>query len=108
MHRLLVGEIGVSRDDFLYSMRWWEMRSVINGYRRRERLTWTVARWQTFMLMHNGMTDLKKAGIYSASDLLPFPWEKADTATTVSDEEIERLQRMMREENARLKAEQSS
>lgn len=97
-----MGEIGVRRSDFLYYMRWWEVRSVISGYRRRERLTWTVARWQTFMLMHNGMTDLRKAGIYTASDLLPFPWEKTDAAPVVSDEEVERLQRMMREENKKI------
>lgn len=100
-----MGEIGFNRREFLRELRWWEVRAIIEGYRKRERLTWTVARWQTFLLMHNGMTDLKKAGIHTAADLIRFPWEKDDDVAPISDEEVERLQRMMREENARLAAE---
>jgi hypothetical protein len=36
---LLVGEIGVSRHEFLYDLRFWEVDAIIRGYRRRNRLT---------------------------------------------------------------------
>jgi hypothetical protein len=35
---LLVGEIGVSRHEFLYDLRFWEVDAIIKGYRRRNRL----------------------------------------------------------------------
>lgn len=106
MYSLLVGEIGIGRGEFLRRMRWWELRAVIDGYRKRERTLWTVARWQTFLLMHNGMVDLGKMGIHREYDLARFPWEKEGDVAAVSDAEVERLQRMMREENARLEKEQ--
>ena len=36
---MLVGEIGVSRREFLYELRFWEVDAIIKGYRRRNRLT---------------------------------------------------------------------
>lgn len=35
----MVGEIGVSRHEFLYQLRHWEVRRIIKGYRRRHLLT---------------------------------------------------------------------
>jgi len=34
-----VGEIGIPRHDFLYELTWWEINSIIRGYRKRNRLT---------------------------------------------------------------------
>ena len=34
-----MGEIGVSRREFLYELRFWEVDCIIKGYRRRNRLT---------------------------------------------------------------------
>ena len=34
-----MGEIGVSRREFLYDLRFWEVDAIIRGYRRRNRLT---------------------------------------------------------------------
>ena len=36
---MLVGEIGISRREFLYDLRFWEVDCIIKGYRRRNRLT---------------------------------------------------------------------
>lgn len=36
---MLVGEIGISRREFLYELRFWEVDAIIKGYRRRNRLT---------------------------------------------------------------------
>ena len=34
-----MGEIGISRREFLYELRFWEVDAIIKGYRRRNRLT---------------------------------------------------------------------
>ena len=34
-----MGEIGIPRREFLYDLRFWEVDSIIKGYRRRNRLT---------------------------------------------------------------------
>jgi hypothetical protein len=33
-----VGEIGIPRREFLYDLRFWEVRRIIRGYRQRDRL----------------------------------------------------------------------
>ena len=35
---MLVGEIGIPRREFLYDIRFWEVRRIIRGYRQRDRL----------------------------------------------------------------------
>jgi hypothetical protein len=37
-----VGEIGISRDLFLYGLKWWEINSILRGYRKRKRLTYQL------------------------------------------------------------------
>lgn len=90
-----MGEIGIPRRDFLYDLCFWEVRRIVNGYRRRERTLWELTRWQTFLLMHNGMADLKKAGIYRMQDLIRFPWEDGapDDDDQPSDEEIDAIRK---------------
>ena len=39
IYQLIVGEIGISRAEFLYELRFWEVDAIIKGYRRRNRLT---------------------------------------------------------------------
>jgi hypothetical protein len=38
IYQLLVGEIGIPRREFLYDIRFWEVRRIIRGYRRRDLL----------------------------------------------------------------------
>ena len=38
IYELLVGEIGISRKEFLYDIRFWEVRRIIRGYRKRGRI----------------------------------------------------------------------
>lgn len=33
-----MGEIGIPRREFLYDLRFWEVRRIIRGYRQRDRL----------------------------------------------------------------------
>lgn len=86
-----MGEIGFNRETFLRTLQWWEVRAIIEGYRRRSRTFCTMLRWSTFMQMNTGMADLKKAGIYEPEDLIKFPWEKdREKSEEWSDEAIQR------------------
>ena len=70
---------------------------------------WSAIRWMTFNVMAvMPYVDLKKACIRNPQDLIRFPWDnisddETGEGTIVSDEEIQRMQQMMREENERLK-----
>ena len=88
MYQLVVGEIGISREAFLYKMDFWEVKRVVAGYRDRQRAAWEVTRWQTFWLMQVGMADTSRIDFET---LLRFPWEKQDDSSGPTDEEIERL-----------------
>ncbi len=50
---------------------------IQRGYDRRHRNLWSATRWQTYNLMcaFAGSEALSKAGINSAKDLLPLPWD---------------------------------
>jgi len=101
---MLVGEIGISRHEFLYELRWWEVQAILRGYHRRARNLWSAVRWQTFNLMSVSMADLKKAGIYSPADLIRFPWDDEVPAAEgdnhlPSDDDIKRMQEEMRRYN---------
>lgn len=91
---MLVGEIGIDRNCFLKELRWWEVRSIIRGYNRRQREMWSATRWQTYRLMEVSMADLKKAGIEKPGDLLVFPWEETERSE-VSESDIKELQELM-------------
>ena len=96
-----MGEIGIPRREYLYELAYWEIVLIVRGYSRRNREMWSAVRWQTYNLMSVSMADMKKAGILRPADLLPFPWEKndIDLGDLPSDEEIERMRQLMREEN---------
>lgn len=97
-YELCVGEIGISRIEFLEVLTFWELCAIIRGYRKRERTLWHIARWQTFWLMHNGMLDTNKAGLHEEQDLALFPWED-EKAPELSDEEIEKIRNELKRLN---------
>ena len=51
-----MGEIGIPRRDFLYDLRFWEVRRIIRGYRNRDRLK------------HQLMAECAYAAIYAMRD----------------------------------------
>ena len=98
---MLVGEIGIPRREFLYDIDFQEVKLIIRGYRKRERTTCNMIRWQTFWLLHNGMADLKKAGINVPEDLISFPWDKEDEDIDLpTDEEVADMQDLLRSLNS--------
>lgn len=98
-YTVVVGEVGFSRDCFLYGLAWWEVRSIIRGYNRRNREMWGATRWQTYNLMtaQVGSDELKKHGIHKPTDLIQMPWEKV--STPISDKEKEELLEDIRRQN---------
>jgi len=47
-----VGEIGIPRHDFLYDLRFWEVRRIIRGYRKRNRLTHQLLAECVYAIVH--------------------------------------------------------
>ena len=96
-----MGEIGFNRETFLHTLQWWEVRAIIEGYRRRSRTFCTMLRWSTFMQMNTGMADLKKAGIYEPQDLIKFPWETEEKQPEEewTDEDIQREREWLIQQN---------
>lgn len=88
---MLVGEIGIPRREFLYDLQFWEVRRIVRGYRRRDRLK------------HQLMAECAYAAIFAmrdpkgktARDLFPALFEDDDDEkepVMLSDDEIAELQ----------------
>lgn len=91
-----MGEIGISRNDFLYILRWWEIKAIIDGYRKREHTYMLMTRWSTFMIMSTGMADMRKAGLHHPEDLLTFSWEQDERRKDLpTPEEFEEMKRIL-------------
>ena len=94
-----MGEIGIPRREFLYDIQFWEVRRIIRGYRRRDRLK------------HQLLAECTYAAIYAkrdpkgktAEDLFPGIFEEDDeieVTPEMSDEEYNELQDLMANFNA--------
>lgn len=88
-----MGEIGIPRREFLFDIQFWEVRRIIRGYRRRDRLK------------HQLMAECAYAAIYAmrdpqgktASDLFPdlFDDDDGDAEPAITEEEAAELQELM-------------
>jgi len=93
-----VGEIGIPRHEFLYDLRFWEVRRIIRGYRRRD--------W----LNHQLMAEIVYAATFSmrdpkgktVSDMFPmlFDDEEEDDEPPITEEDVADLQQLMASINA--------
>jgi len=102
VYELLVGEIGISRQEF-YDLYWWEIQSIIRGYRKRSRSMWQAMRLGAYLVMSSN-TDLQKSGIRNYTDLIQFTWEMEEQMDNQpNDDDIADLQALIRNENAALR-----
>ena len=93
---MFVGEIGFPRKEFLYELKWWEIKSIIRGYKARHHHGWEQAR----LVAYNAHYCMgSKDPVPVVSKWLPFPWEKK-AVTPVSQEDIDQLQAEMNAINA--------
>ena len=95
-----MGEIGFSRQEFLHELVWWEVRSIIRGYNARHHHGWEQARLVAYNAHYcMGCKDTPP----TVEEWIKFPWEQSTSADGGSaiptNEEIERLRQLMREEN---------
>lgn len=112
MYGTFVGEIGINRETFLFQLSWWEVNSILKGYRRRHKTLCDMVRWQSWFLAST-QCKLEDAGIKCSQDILKFPWdeeeddeeEEGDDTSPITKEEEERLQELIRQENKRRSAE---
>ena len=95
---MLVGEIGIPRHEFLYDLRFWEVRRIIRGYRRRD--------W----LKHQLMAECVYAATFAmrdpkgktVSDMFPmlFDDEEEEDEPPITKEDVADLQQLMASINA--------
>ena len=94
MYELLVGEIGIDHHTFLYELKFYQVRRIIRGYRRRNTLT------------HQMLAEVVFSSIYSQRDpkgrtvknLFPalFEDEDEEVAPPLTEAEQQELQELMR------------
>ena len=101
-----MGEIGIPRREFLYDIRFWEVRRIIRGYRRRD--------W----LKHQLLAECAYATIYAmrdpkgktVADIFPmlFDDEDDDNEPPITKDEAAELQQLMADINAQHQQQQES
>lgn len=93
MYQLFVGEIGISRREFLYEIKAWEARRIIKGYQRRNILHYQLQRMQVWASMFCMGNPEKK----SPTDIFHLYFDDFDKESDqpISDDEIREMQDMM-------------
>lgn len=98
---MVVGEIGISRREFLYEVQWWEVNRIIRGYRRRG----TLERQLLAEVVYSSMFSMRDPKGKSVSDLFPSLFEDDDEDNTkkpLPDDEHDNLVAEMDAINAAL------
>lgn len=85
-----MGEIGIPRREFLYDIRFWEVRRIIRGYRQRDRLTCQLLAEIVYTTTYS-MRDPKGKTV---EDMFPslFKEEDEPAESVMTDKEREDLQ----------------
>ena len=88
-----MGEIGISRHEFLYDLRFWEVRRIIRGYRQRDRLKHQLIAECVYAATY-AMRDPKGKTV---ADMFPmlFDYDDDDDEPPISEEDVAELQAEM-------------
>lgn len=88
-----MGEIGITRREFLYDIRFWEVRRIIRGYRQRDRLKHQLMAECVYAAMY-AMRDPKGKGV---EDMFPMLFEDDDDEDEppISAEDVAEMQAVM-------------
>lgn len=95
-----MGEIGIPRREFLYELRFWEVRRIIRGYRRRDRLKLQLLAECVYASIHT-MRDPKGKTV---KDLFPALFEDDEqmpSGPAITQDEVSELQAMMASMNSK-------
>ncbi len=86
-----MGEIGFPRLEFLYELRWWEVKSIIRGYNARHHHGWEQAR----LVAYNARFCMgSKDPLPTVTEWIKFPWEKETVMPITEDERAELVAEM--------------
>lgn len=83
-----MGEIGRDRDEFLHDMLFWEINSIIRGYRQRNILQYQLQRLQAYHACFS-MRD-NKDGL-TPTEWMPLYFDEKDMPTPVTEEEQQEM-----------------
>ncbi len=88
-----MGEIGIPRREFLYDLRFWEVRRIIRGYRQRDHLKHQLIAECAYAAMY-AMRDPKGKTV---ADMFPMLFEDDDDydEPPISEEDVADMQAMM-------------
>ena len=89
-----MGEIGIPRREFLYDLRFWEVRRIVRGYRNRDRLKHQLMAECAYAAMF-AMRDPKGKTV---ADMFPQIFEDDDDyddTSPISEEDEAELQELM-------------
>ena len=89
---MLVGEIGISRHEFLYELKLWEIILITRGYFRRYHPGWEQARLISYHAAHAFGSKHQPPPI---TQWMVFPWEKAEAP---SDDEVNEIREAIKKE----------
>lgn len=95
-----MGEIGIPRREFLYDLRFWEVRRIIRGYRQRDRLKHQLIAECAYAATY-AMRDPKGKTV---EDIFPMLFDDHDDddnndEPTISEDEAAEMQAMMADFN---------
>ena len=94
-----MGEIGISRREFLYELRFWEVDAIIKGYRRRNRLTHQLLAEIVYTTTYS-MRDPKGKTVEGMFPML-FEEEEDDSDEPImTKEDSDELQQLMEDLNS--------
>ena len=95
-----MGEIGIPRREFLYDIRFWEVRRIIRGYRKRNRLTHQLLAEIVYTTTYTMRDPQGKR----PADMFPeiFSDENEDSTGGISEEDQHEMLALIDAENARL------
>ena len=89
-----MGEIGIPRREFLYDIRFWEVRRIIRGYRQRDRLKHQLIA----ECAYNAMYSMRDSQGKTVEDMFPMLFNNDDDdydEPPISEEDVADMQAMM-------------
>ena len=89
-----MGEIGISRREFLYDLRFWEARRIIRGYRNRDKLKLQIMAECAFASMF-AMRDPEGKTVQDIFPMLFDDDDEEEPTASISDEDREDLLGLM-------------
>ena len=102
-----MGEIGISRHEFLHVINFWEAQRIIRGYRKRHHFLYQLIAENVYASTYAFRGSEGK----TVKDLFPMLFKDDDDyemEPAITEEEQQELQDLMAAENARLASAQSS